>query len=444
MAKINNDEKLVKNVDILQGSEVIKDACISYSHGVITFAGPRLEFEEAMRTKNPSEALPCEIIDGKGMLAIPGLVNAHTHSAMTLLRNYADDLNFDDWLFGKIIPTEAKLTKDDIEWGTSLAIAEMISSGTTCFLDMYMNMDAVAKIVTESGIRANLSKDILNSRGRELGIETDRKGFEEYYKNWNNTAEGRIKVSMEIHSVYLYDEKSLRYAADVAKEMKLPIHIHILESPFERGISIEKYGISPLEACQKFGILDTKVIAAHCTHLNDWDRAIMAEMGASAVHNPTSNLKLGNGIADTLKMQNSGINVCLGTDGCSSNNNLNMFEEMHLAALINKGFQQKPDIIKADYVLEMATKNGARALGFDNAGELKEGMLADILLMDFDKSHMQPLRNQANALVYSAQASDADTVIVNGKTLYSKGIYYTLDIEKIKFESNKIAERLGA
>jgi 5-methylthioadenosine/S-adenosylhomocysteine deaminase len=429
----NKDRKIIKNVDILAGSQVIKNGCIVYKDGIIEYADVVRDF---------GAEVFAETIDAKGMLAMPGLVNSHTHSAMTLLRNYADDLNFEDWLFGNILPTEAKITADDIYWGTNLAVAEMLSSGTTCFLDMYMSMDKIAKVVADSGIRANLSKDILKASISSKEIAVHRHDFEDFHKSWNNSADGRIKLSMEVHSVYLYDEKSLRYAADVAKEMKVPIHIHILESKLERGFSMDKYNMSPLEACLEFGILDTKVLAAHCVHIDDWDRNIMKEKSISVLHNPTSNLKLGNGVSDILKMQELGINVCLGTDGCASNNNLNMFEEMHIAALIHKGMQQKPDIIKADYVLQMATKNGAKALGFDNLGELKAGMLADIVLIDMEKAHMQPVRNEMNSLVYSAQGSDVDTVIVNGKTLLSKGEHLTLDLEKIKFECKKIAGRL--
>lgn len=424
---------LIKNVDIIKKNQTVKNGSIIVDGGIIRFAGNSAVAADKREFKR--------IIDGKNKIAVPGLINAHTHSPMVLFRNYADDLEFSDWLFGKIIPAEGLLTSDDIYWGAMLASAEMIRSGITGFMDMYMQMDRVAEVVEAAGLKACLSKDILKSAARYGGIGVETEEFMQFYNTWHNRA-GRIKVNMEIHSVYLYDEKSLRKAAETAKDMNAGVHIHLSESPSERGKSIEMYGLDPIEACLKFGILDVPVSAAHCVHLTDENRDILKRKNVSAVHNPTSNLKLGNGIADIPAMLEKGINTALGTDGAASNNNLNIFEEMHLAALLHKGIKRDPSAIKAEQILEMATINGAKAIGFFDTGIIEEGMKADIILIDADKPHLQPLNDPAAALVYSAQASDVDTVMVDGRILMEKRELKTIDIEKTICEAVKSSERI--
>jgi len=377
---------------------------------------------------------------------MPGLVNAHTHSSMTLLRNFADDLGLEEWLFNRIFPMEAKLGPEDIYWGTMLAIAEMIKSGTTCFADMYLHMDEVARAVLETGIRANISKGPLvsNFRGKP-GISVDTDGCTEFFKSWNGKGNGRIKTCVEIHSVYLYDEQSLREAAVLAKQLNAGVHIHVLETETERNNSIKMYGMDPAEACLAFGIFDVPVIAAHCIHLSDRDMEILKDRKVNAVHNPSSNLKLGSGIAGVPEMLKKGINVCLGTDGAASNNNLNMFEEMHLAALLHKGVGKDPTLMKAEQVLKMATVNGASALGFGNdTGMIKESMKADLILLNIDKPHLCPVNNPVSAVVYSAQASDVDTVIIDGRIVMENRELKTIDEEMVKYKAGEICKRLAA
>jgi 5-methylthioadenosine/S-adenosylhomocysteine deaminase len=431
---------LIKNVDvIISGSEqnIIRNGNIGIQGDTILFVNAG--------GNTPPGFNPDKVIDGKNRLAMPGLVNAHTHSSMTLLRNFADDLALEEWLFNRIIPLEAKLGPEDIYWGTMLAIAEMIKSGTTCFADMYLHMDEVARAVLESGIRANISKGPLvsNLRGKP-GISVDSEGCMEYFKTWNNQGNGRIKTCVEIHSVYLYDEISLREAAELAKKLNAGIHIHVLETEAERNNSIRMYGMNPAEACLEFGIFDVPVIAAHCVHLSDSDMEILKSRNVNAVHNPSSNLKLGSGIARVPDMLDRGINVCLGTDGAASNNNLNMFEEMHLAALLHKGVQCNPTLMNAKQVLKMATANGASALGFgDDTGYIDEGMKADIILLDIDKPHLCPVNNPISAVVYSAQGSDVDTVIINGEVVMENRKLLTIDEEKVKYKVKEIAARLS-
>jgi len=386
------------------------------------------------------------VIDGKHRLAMPGLVNAHTHCAMTLLRNLANDLALEEWLYNRIFPLEAKLVPEDIYWGTLLGIAEMIRSGTTAFADMYMHMDMVAQAVTEAGIRANLSRyPVVFSKNGCHEISDDSAGCFEYYRNWNGSANERIKVYIEVHSAYLFNEESLRNASELAERCNTGIHMHLLETARERDESILRYGTDPVQVCNDCGIFNVPVIAAHCVHLSDRDINILKEKDVSVAHNPTSNLKLGSGIARVPMMLEKGINVSLGTDGTASNNNLNMFEEMHIASLIHKGINSNPELINARQAVKMATVNGAKAIGFgDTVGVIKKGMKADIILLNTDKPHFCPMNDPISAVVYSAQGADVDTVIVDGNILMENRELITIDEELIKHKVREISKSISS
>lgn len=426
---------LIKNADIITcnaSNSVLQDAFLGIKDGYIDFIDTN---EEAARDFKADR-----VIDAKGKLVMPGFVNAHTHSGMTILRNFANDVALEEWLFGNVLPVEEKLTPEDIYWGTLLGITEMIRSGTTTFADMYLYMDEVAKAVSETGVRANLCRSPLKDGN---GSVDDAIRCFEYFKKWNNSFNGRIKVYVEVHSVYLFDEPSLRMSAEIAKQIDTGIHIHVLETLKEKEDSIKKYGMSPAEICYKTGIFDVPVIAAHCIHLSDRDMEIIKEKRVNVIHNPTSNLKLGSGIAKVDEMLKNDINVALGTDGAASNNNLNMIEEMHLAALIHKGFHRDPTLIGAPCALKMATVNGAKALGFEGEiGEVAKGMKADLIFIDMDKAHLCPVNDPAAAVVYSAQASDVDTVIIDGNIVMEKGELKTIDEEKVKFNVKEIAKKV--
>lgn len=430
----------IKDVDVItsdSSNKFIKNTNIAIENGRILWIGDSSEKEIENFTADKT-------IYGRNKLVMPGLVNAHTHSAMTIFRNFAGDLTLEDWLFKNIIPAEARLTGEDVYWGTMLGIAEMIKSGTTTFADMYLHMDEVAQAVVETGIRANISKGPITSdvRGKN-GLAVDIDGCTEYFKTWNGKADGRIKVYVEIHSAYLFDEPSVTGAAQLAKQLNTGIHIHILETAVEKEICAQKYGINSPEFCLKCGVFDVPVFAAHCVHLTDEEMNLLKSKGVSIVHNPTSNLKLGSGIARVPAMLEKGINVCLGTDGAASNNNLNMFEEMHLAALIHKGANRNPVLVNAEQTLTMATRNGAAAIGFgDETGSIRAGMKADLILLDIDKPHFYPLNDPMSAVVYSAQASDVDTVIVDGNILMENRELKGLDEEKIKYMVKNISARI--
>jgi 5-methylthioadenosine/S-adenosylhomocysteine deaminase len=359
---------------------------------------------------------------------------------MSLLRNYADDMSLQQWLFKHIIPRENQFSQEDIYNGAMLGIAEMIKSGTTCFADMYLHMDEVAQAVTDSGIRALLSKGSLISAHRDNNkIIVDEIGCKKYFNQWHNSANGRITTCLEIHSVYFYDETSLRAAAELAKHLNTIIHIHLMETEAERDISLKMYNKTSVEACVEFGLFDVPVIAAHGVHLSTHEMKILQQYGVSIVHNPSSNLKLGSGIADIKQMQTLGINIALGTDGAASNNNVNMFEEMHLAALLHKGVKMDSTILNAESVLKMATINGAKALGLEQTiSQIAVGMHADLIMINMDELHLLPLHNHISSIVYSVQASDVDTVIIDGNIVMEKRELLTVDEEKIKYFARKI------
>ncbi len=428
---------IVEGVDILApGSAVdyVKNADIGIKDGRILFVEPT--------GKGPLDFKADKSISGKHRLAMPGLVNAHTHCAMTLMRNAADDLPLDKWLFERIFPIEDRLTDDDVYWGTLLGAAEMLKSGTTAMADMYLHMEAAAKAFDETGMRVNISKSPLefHSGGKALDVFDE---FRDYYRKWNGTGNGKIKVYLEVHSTYLFDYESLIRASNLAKELNTGIHIHLLETAKERRDSFEQYGKSPVEICVETGIFDVPVIGAHLVHVSKEDMEILHKYKVSAAHNPTSNLKLGSGIAPIPAMLAAGVNIALGTDGAASNNNLNMLEEMHLAALIHKGIGQNPELVNARQAFAMATVNGSKAIGFgSDTGIIRPGMKADLILLDTDKPHLNPLNDPYSAVVYSAQGTDVDTVIVDGNILMEKRELKTIDEEKVKYEATAASKRL--
>ncbi|MCX7709964.1 MAG: amidohydrolase [Clostridia bacterium] len=427
---------LLKNIHAITcdgNHEVLYNTNIGISDGNIVFVSDQ--------EKDIRQFQADRIINGKDKLAMPGLVNAHTHCSMTLLRNFANDLALHDWLYNHVFPAEAKLDQEDIYWGAMLGIAEMIRTGTTTFADMYLFMDGVAQAVCQTGIRADLSFSPLKF---VVGKPIDETHLcRTYHRDWNDKADGRIKVSVEIHSAYLYDEQSLKNAAALAKELKTGIQIHILETERERVETIEKYGITPVELCDRCGIFDVPVIAAHCVHLSDSDMALIKSKNVSVVHNPTSNLKLGSGIARIPEMLERGINVALGTDGAASNNNLDMFDEINLAALIHKGANMNPILINADEAVRMATVNGAKAIGYeDRLGTIKQGMKADLILLDIDQPHFYPLNDPIAAVAYAAHGLDVDTVIVDGNILMEGKELKIMDLDLVKHKVKEISKRI--
>ncbi len=380
------------------------------------------------------------VIDGKNKVAMPGLINAHTHIGMSLLRNFADDLPLHDWLTKKIWPTEAKLIGEDVYWGSLLSIVEMIQSGTTAFCDMYFFMDQVGKALEESGIRGVLTRGLIEEQGKN---EEKLDETKDLYNNWHGKGNGRIKVMVAPHAPYTCSPDFLKETIKLANELNTGIHIHLSETKKEVEDSYKNFGKSPIKHVYDLGLFDVHTIAAHCVHVDDEDIEIMKEKNVYPVNNPGSNLKLASGFAPVDKMLKKGISVALGTDGSSSNNNLNMFEEINLAAIVNKAVNLDAVSVPALDALKMSTVNGAKALAwFDEIGSVEAGKKADLILIDMDKPHLYPRHNIISALAYTVQASDVDTVIVDGRIIMKKREIKTLDVEKIKYMAEKHAKDL--
>lgn len=415
--------------------KIIRNATVETEQNKITYVGAK----KSNFLKDNGKAK----IDGAGKALIPGLVNAHTHIPMTLLRSYADDLDLHTWLFEHIFKIEDKLTADDVYWGTQFGLMEMLAGGTTCFSDMYYFVDSIAEATAESGMRALLSRGLTNNDDKDDYSDDYRlKEAEEIFKKWNGAVNDRIRVAFAPHAIYTCAPKYIKAVRDTAEKLNAYIHVHLDETLKEHEDSLRQFGKTPARHLYDIGLFDLPTIAAHCVHVTAQDLDLMKEKDVSFVHNPGSNLKLGSGIAPVPEALVKGINVALGTDGASSNNNLNMWEEINLAALIHKGVRRDPLAVKAEEAFKMATVNGAKALGFNNAGMIKEGCVADMVIVDLSKPHFLPEHNPVSNLAYSAQASDVEKVFVDGKILYDKGEYKTLDREKILYNVNRVCQRL--
>jgi len=388
----------------------------------------------------PPEFKAATEIDANGKVVLPGLINSHSHIAMSLMRHYADDLPFWEWLNDKIMPLEDKLTGEDVYAGSMLSIAEMIRSGITSFADMYFFMDEVARAVSDTGIRANLSRGLVFN-GQEDLYKMDE-ALDLFHK-WNNSEGGRIRIDMSPHAPYTCAPEYMKKIALIAGELKTGVHIHLSESRREVEEIYSIYKKSPVEYVRDCGIFENRTYAAHCVKVTDDDIKILAENNVSVINNPGSNLKFGNGFAPVSKMLDAGINVSLGTDGPASNNNLNMFEEINLTALINKAADHSPTSVPAYTALQMATINGAKALGIDKiTGSISVGKKADIIIIDTDKPHFYPKLNIVSSLVYSAQASDVCTVICNGRLLMRDRELLTLDEIEVGRHADILAKKL--
>ena len=379
-------------------------------------------------------------IDGSDRLVIPGLINAHTHSYMAPMRNIADDMPFMDWLLKGVEPVENSMTGEDPYWGAMLAIAEMIRCGTTTFNDMQMHIHNTTRAAKESGMRAVICRGLVGDKYDREDIRI-RQAFEEMPDGEGTN--GRVTFRLGPHAPYSAGFDYLRCVADIAREKGLGIHIHLAESVTEVENLKKEHGLTPIEYADKAGCFEVPCIAAHCVQVTESDIELMARKNVSVVTNPASNMKLGNGFAPVPEMMEAGINVCLGTDGAASNNTLNMFHEMSLLTLIHKGTHKTPVCIGAVEALQMATVNGARALGLEKTGEIRKGYKADLAILDINTPSMVPRNNMLSSLTYSANGSEVDTTIVDGEILMENRELKTVDLEKILYEANKMMERLS-
>lgn len=418
-------KSVIKNISAYQGESVISDAAIYIDEGIIEYIGPAENL--------PELGEDVEVIDGRGGLAVPGLYNAHSHHAMTMIRGIGADQNLQTRLEQYVWPAEARMTDEHIYWGSLLAIAESIRFGVVCFNDMYDHMDQVAKAVLESGVRAVLARGVVGD------LETAQAGIDENIALYNefHGAEGRIKVFFAPHAEYTTTPDVLRTIADKAKELQTGIHMHISETRTEVEGCLDRYGVTPIEYSSDLGIFDVPCIAAHCVSVDEEDIRILSEKRVTVSHNPVANLKLGSGIAPIPRMMEAGINIALGTDSAAANDNLNLWEELKLAAILHKGANRNASLIKAHEAFEMASRAGAVAMGFDG-GDLKRGKAADIVLLAMGSPQFQPRTDLPLRAVYAAQGSDVVMTMVDGKVLYRSGEFLTIDYPRVMREVKKL------
>lgn len=380
-------------------------------------------------------------VDGSRLLFLPGLVNTHGHAAMSLLRGYGDDLALQVWLQEKMWPMEAKFTGDDVYWGSSLSILEMLKGGTTTFLDMYDHMDRVAEAADQSGIRAVLMRGVIGLCPEDV----QKAKLEEavrFARNWHGQADGRITAMISPHAPYTCPPDYFVKFVEAAHELDLPLHTHMSETQREVEQNAADYGLRPVAHLEKLGMFTRPSLVAHAVHLTDEEIEILARHNVGVSHNPGSNLKLASGVARVPELLKAGVTVSLGTDGAASNNNLDMFEEMRLAALIHKGVSGDPTAVPAAEALRMATEYGAKSVFLPEVGRLEAGMKADIIAIDIDQPHLLPHSDLLSHAVYSASAKDVAHVWVDGKQVVKNGECLTLDEERIRRSAQQAFEGL--
>jgi 5-methylthioadenosine/S-adenosylhomocysteine deaminase len=389
-----------------------------------------------------------ETVDCKGCVLMPGLINAHTHAPMTLLRGLADDLRLDVWLLGYMMPVERAFVRPDfVALGTTLACAEMIRSGTTCFADMYYYEEAVAAATANAGMRALCGQTVLKFPAPDAAsFEDSLSRAREFITTWKGHP--LITPSVAPHAPYTCTEEILQLCAELAHELNVPLHTHLAETSFEVEESRREHGMPVVPWVKKHRLFDAHVLAAHCVHIDGGEMTTLSEAHAGVAHNPTSNLKLGSGIAPVAKMIEHGIAVGIGTDGAASNNDLDMFEEIRLAALLAKGSGNNPTALPARDALAMATRMGARALGLDSVtGSLEPGKRADLIVVDLDQTHNAPRFGRDPAavysqLVYAAKATDVVHVMCDGRWLMRDRQLLTIDEAGARSEAAAVARRI--
>lgn len=403
---------------------VLNNAFVSVEEGRIASVG----------TQRPQGQFEREI-DGTGRVLMPGLVNAHTHLPMTLMRGYGGGCSLQTWLNDYIFPAEARLNGRAVRAGTRLALAELIAGGVTCVADMYYFCDDIAQAVAQSGLSANLSRSLVAFQDQDPTQMDAWREMDALYEKWNGYDQGRILVDASIHAEYTSFscpalwEKAGKWAARRGCGMQ----VHISETRSEHEECLIRHGKTPIELLEDYGLWQARGVAAHCVWVSESDMERMAQRGITAVHNPMSNLKLASGVAPVPALLAAGVNVALGTDGVASNNSHDMFEEIKLAATLHKGISRDPMAVTARQALAMATANGAAALG-RNSGVIAPGRDADLILVDFTRPGLTPCHDPEENLVFSAHGSHVEMNMARGQIIYEKGTFLTLDLEEIRSE----------
>lgn len=386
-----------------------------------------------------------EVYDGKGKFLMNGFYNTHCHVPMTILRGYGEGLSLQDWLFTKIFPFEAKLTPEDVYWTTKLGAMELISSGCASISDMYFHIESEAKALDESGIKANICNGVTSFDPNE-----DLAGNRGWNETWslldsvkNGKFSSRIKVDMGLHAEYTNNERVAKLIAEGAKNAGLGIHAHLSETAKEQAECAERHnGQTPAQFMKAAGVMDCPAQFAHCVYVTEEDEEILKKAGSFLIHNPSSNLKLGSGIAPVKRWVEKGLKVCIGTDGASSNNNLDMMEEIHIAALLCRGATKDANAVSAADIVKMATVNGALAQGRKDCGAVKIGNKADIIVFDLMKPNLQPDFDTLANVVFSAQSSDIVMNMIDGRVVYRDGNFAFINKEEVYNEVNERLSRI--
>lgn len=393
-----------------------------------------------------SEVRPLDTYDEEksmsGKLLMPGLINCHCHSPMVFLRGIGSDLNLQDWLTDYIFPTEAKWSDAGVKTASYLSILEMIASGVTSYSDMYYRSRNTAEAVIDVGLKANICRSTMGYPDVRFEDNADCIDGISLFKEYHNAANGRVRIDLCVHAEYTNTPENIRAYSDACKALGARMQLHLSETRKEHEECIAKYGKTPAEFFDSLDVFDNPTIAAHCVWVSDTDIDLLKARGVSPVHCPSSNMKIGSGFAPVQKMLDRGLNVTIGTDGAASNNNLNMFEEIHLASVIHNGYLNDPTVMKPGDLLKMATVNGAKLQGRNDTGNLQVGLKADIIAIDFNKAHLIPALDYPAMLTYAAQGSDVCMTMVDGKILYENGEFKTVDAEKILAESRVALKEL--
>ena len=425
---------LIKDVTIVTmdaSDRIIEDGAIVINSGLIEYVGTKEELPDGVHQR---------VLSCPNHVVIPGLINAHTHSPMSLMRGYADDMPLQEWLFTKIFPIEDKMSAEDMYIGSMLSCIEMIKSGTTAFADMYFNMDKVAQAVSQIGIRASLASG-LSSSNEDIGKAITN--VEDFCNKYNGAASGRITTMIGPHAPYTCKPELLKDLAKLAKSMGVGIHIHLSENQKEVDDIRKEYGLSPVEYVNSTGIFSNHTIAAHCVVLSKDDISILKDNDVKAAHNPVSNMKLASGISPVVDLIKAGVVVGLGTDSPTSNNNLDMLQEVRTASLLQKVLRLDALALPAMEALKLATIEGAKCLGLeDSIGSLEVGKKADMAFIDFSAVHLMPLTDVVSNIVYSSSGADVDTVIIDGKIIMEDRMIKSVDESEVVQRFNDSAKRL--
>ena len=418
-------------VTMNEAREIIADGEIFVRDENLEYVGPARPLEEQPEAD--------QVLDATGQAALPGLINAHTHCAMTLLRGYADDMELMPWLETKIWPLEAHLTPEDVYWGALVGSMEMIKGGVTTFNDMYWHSGETVRAALDVGIRACPSGVLLGILPNAEEMVREAIAFVD---EWID-AHPRIHVMFGPHAPYTCPDRLLQWIRDAARERGVPIHIHLAETAQEVQDSLDQHGRRPVEHLAHLGLLEVPVLAAHCNHLNDGEIGILREHGVGVSHNPGSNLKLATGFCPLPQLLEAGVTVGLGTDGTASNNNLDLLEEARFAALIHKNVHGDPTLITAEQALELATRGSAEALGLGHLiGQLTPGRRADLALLNLRSPHLWPGHHVVSDLVYAARADDVRTVLINGELILHEGIWTRLNETEMLSQASRHVEAL--